>query len=94
MGAYVNPKDESKESFLKREGVPVSNIAWEDVPANQLPVVWMNNGPFAAAGIAYCKSELDAFTRPDDHREKRIYLVEKKKLLAVSDLKHYIGIDK
>jgi len=61
MGYYVNPQNMSKESFLKKEGVAVPNnprITWESVPKGYLPVVLVNNGPFTAAGIAYCESEL------------------------------------
>lgn len=88
MGYYVNPPNESKESFLKREGIlaPHTKINWEDVPEGFLPVVLVDNGPFTAAGIAYCKSELEAFTAPNDWRPRTIYFVKKEKLISVSDL--------
>lgn len=89
MGYYVNPPNESKEDFLDREGMvipPYPRLGWKDVPDGFLPVVLINNGPFTAAGIAYCEGELKAFTDPGDLRPKVIYLVKREKLIAVSDL--------
>lgn len=89
MAYYVNPRDESKESFLQREGICAPSdrkISWESVPAGFLPVSLVDNGRFTAAGIAYSKAELDEFTRSDDPRSRRLYLVKVEKLLEVSDL--------
>lgn len=89
MGYYVNPRNESKESFLSREGIRASSdrkISWESVPAGFLPVALVDNGLFTAAGIAYSKAELDEFTRSDDPRPRKLYLVKIEKLLKVSDL--------
>jgi hypothetical protein len=91
MGAYVNPSNESKEVFLKREGKIVSSVRWEDLPKNVLPVVLMNNGFFTAAGIAFSKRELEAFTRPDDFRLRTFFLVSIDKLLEVSNLTDYLS---
>ena len=85
MGMYVNPKDETKEHFLEREGQMIEKIKWDDVPAGRLPVVLMDNGPFTAAGIAYKASELDEFTRPTDHRTKVMFLVSIDKLIPTVD---------
>jgi hypothetical protein len=90
MGCYVNPKNEFKESFLDREGVVLNKPpVWEEVPFGQLPVVLINNGLFTAAGVAYCKSELQAFTDPKDRRPKKYYFVDIDKLMLNSDLKNY-----
>lgn len=88
MGFYVNPPDESKENFLAREGIAVPNLprlTWDSVPKDFLPVVWVNNGRFTAAGIAYCARELEAMTDLEDMRPRRIYMVKIEKLLRVSD---------
>ena len=90
MGCYVNPPSEGKVAFLAREGleVPVPPV-WDKVPAGSLPVVLVDNGPFTAAGVAFCESELRAFTDPSDRRPKRYFIVPIEKLLPVSDLADY-----
>jgi len=85
MGMYVNPKGETKEQFLEREGQMVEGVKWEDVPAGQLPVVWIDNGIFTGAGIAWKSSELDAFTDPKDTRPRAVYLVPIDKLIPTVD---------
>jgi hypothetical protein len=89
MGFYVDPLDESKESFLKREGALApynQKISWASVPKGFVPVVLLDNGRFTAAGIAYCERELDAFTGPNDRRPRTIYLVKTEKLFPVTDI--------
>jgi hypothetical protein len=64
MGYYVNPRNESKESFLRREGIVAPHTpktTWESVPKGFLPVTLINNGAFSAAGVAYCAKELETF---------------------------------
>lgn len=91
MGCYVNPPNETKEDFLLRCGEPVQGILkWKNVPKGFLPVMLINNGPFTAAGIAYCEEELHAFTRPDDLRPKLLFLVKIEDLYAVSPVKEYL----
>lgn len=87
MGYYVNPRNESKESFLKQHGlIAPENFKWHNLPKGMLPVILINNnGQFNAAGIAYSESELRAFTDPDDPRPRKIFLVSIAKLLEVSD---------
>ena len=94
MGAYVNPRNETKESFLEREGKRVppfwEELEWEDIPEGMLPVYLIDNRLFTAAGIAYCKQEMEAFSR-DDGRRKKVYLVPIAKLHDVSpELKYYL----
>ena len=87
MGFYVNPRNESKEDFLVREGVRVPNnprITWASVPKGYLPVVLLRNSHFTAAGIAFCENELDVFTRPEDNRPRAIFMVQIAKLLTVA----------
>ena len=88
MGFYVNPQDESKESFLEREGtVMASNpqITWESVSKGYLPVALVDNGFFTAAAITYSERELQKFTRLDDTRPRTIFMVKIEKLLPVAD---------
>jgi len=88
MGFYVNPPNESKESFLEREGIKSPydlKIKWSNVSEGFLPVVLVNNGIFTAAGIAYCESELEAFTDMNDQRPRQIFLVKIEKLIPVTD---------
>jgi hypothetical protein len=94
MGYYVNPRNESKESFLRREGIVAPHIpktTWESVPKGFLPVTLINNGAFSAAGIAYCAKELETFTRLDDNRPRQLFMVKIEKLIPVAgdDFKQY-----
>lgn len=79
MGYYVNPEDESKERFLVRVGQPISQgqALIFDFTSDYLPVCLVDNGLFTAAGIAYNREEVVAFTRPDDHRPKLWFKVLK-----------------
>lgn len=86
MGYYINPEKETKEEFLKREGIEVEKLSWDEVPEGHLPVVLCYNPLFTAAGIAFSLNELKAFTDPSDTRKKKYYYVEKTKLKDVSDL--------
>jgi hypothetical protein len=81
MGFYINPSNMSKEDFLVIYGTPWV-MPTEDFNFNSdvLPVCWMHNGAFTAAGIAYSKKELHAFQNPSDTRNKRWFIVKKKHL--------------
>lgn len=81
MGSYINPPHISKEQFLEAHGIEVTR---EDAAAfdfstddDILPVVLVNNGPFTAAAIAHSQRELDEFTRLDDDRPRKWFLVER-----------------
>lgn len=94
MGAYINPVDETKESWLQKNATLAGHAnapkTINDVP-NHLPVCLVNNGPFTAAGIAFDERELAAFIYPDG-RYKEWYWVETEKLMDpnVSDLHYYL----
>ena len=85
MGFYINPVDgTSKEYFLMMYGDPV-DVPLEDFDfagSDSLPVCWVDNGMFSAAGICYSKRELAAFTAPGDNRSKQWFLVKKVHLEA------------
>ena len=85
MGFYVNPPNERKEDFLSKNGTRVSEgLRYCDVPAGELPVILVDNGPFTAAAIAYSEREFQEFMDPRDRRPKKIFLVPIKKLVDVS----------
>jgi hypothetical protein len=79
MGFYINPKGQSKEEWLMENGTPVSLnfiIDLEDKDIfDVVPVCLVDNGPFRAAAIGYCKREIEAFSLPEDHRPKWFFLV-------------------
>jgi hypothetical protein len=91
----------SKESFLDKYGTLIFSrhdykadfdklLSTHSAPTGLpcLPVVLIDNGPFTAAGIYYCKEELIAFSDPNDRRPKKLYMVPIGKLIeACPDLK-------
>lgn len=86
MGWYVNPKEGKKEDWLEQHGTRhVDPVDFDRaVQMGRLPVVLLDNGPFTAAGIAYCADELSEFTRPGDIRHKIVYTVPIMDLLALA----------
>jgi len=96
MGYYVNPEEVTKEEWLVKNATPLTEmllVDWQAVrDENMLPVVLINNGAFTAAGIAFSKSELEAFTSPDDYRPKKYYKASTEKLKEVSDLPSSFGV--
>ena len=98
MGCYVNPKESSKEAWLEAKAKKRAAIlfgtekipAYSDFPAGTMPVVLVDNGPFRAAAVAFCKEEYAEFTRLEDTRPRIIFEAKVDELLEVSDLKHYM----
>ena len=88
MGVYINPKNETKEEFLEREGEPVDHTKIKfDELTDRLPVVLVSNLYFTAAGVVYNQREWDDWLScHDDGRPKRYYLVQREKLYSVSNL--------
>lgn len=94
MGIYINPPNETKESFLRREGKPCSEtIKWEQVPTGEFAVVYVDNGMFSAAGVLYSKQELEYWIdNAEDRRPKKFFLVPREKLIPVSrGLEHAVA---
>lgn len=85
MGYYVNPKNESKESFLSREGELITTPQWPE-DSTKVVVCLVDNGFFKAAGICFSRNELNAFTDPSDRRQRSYYLIDKSKLYVVSNI--------
>jgi hypothetical protein len=86
MGCYINPRNQTKEEFLREHGEPTSTPC--EVTETHLPVVLVNNGPFTAAGVAYDNREREAFLYPDP-RPKQWFRVSREELRKVSDLARY-----
>ena len=85
MGFYINPPDGyPKEVFLVEYGTPIKQPSedFDFVGSDSLPVCWVDNGMFSAAGICYSKRELVAFTVSGDNRPKQWFLVKKVHLEA------------
>jgi hypothetical protein len=84
MGYYINPKNETKESFLEREAVEITEEEFnESVFTDQkYNVCLVDNGVFTAAIICFCEGELDYIQRANktDYRPKKFYRVNANKL--------------
>jgi hypothetical protein len=99
MGAYINPRGETKEQWLEREGLElpqdeVAAMGDKAFSGDWLPVCLVDNGPFTAACIMFDNRELDVWLRPDDTRPKRFFMAPLKLLYEVSNLKEYREPDK
>lgn len=82
----MNPADgRSKEEWLEVEAVEHADLADAliGIGPNRMLVVLMDNGLFTAAGVAYCPSEVAAFTDPTDPRAKRWFVASVEKLTGV-----------
>lgn len=68
MGYYINPPDKSKEQFLKDHGTRITTgqALAHDFASDSLPICFVNNGAFTAAGIGYDKAEVETFANPDE----------------------------
>ena len=69
MGFYVNPSDMTKEEWLQKHGQITETPVWP-APEGTIPVCLIDNGPFTAAGIAYCEQEFYEFLAPDSTPEE------------------------
>lgn len=80
MGYYINPKTETKEAWLSKNGVKSNmNEVQQCEIGEKVPVCLVDNGPFTAAAIAYDAGERDEFLKPD-HRPKIWFLVDRELL--------------
>ena len=83
MGYYINVSS-SKEAFLSENASKVQSkdialALCEDDPES-IPIVLIDNKLFTAAGIAYCREELEAFTEGCDPRPKEFFVIKTAKL--------------
>lgn len=99
MGVYVNPKKETKEDWLMKNGRRVCEVLPEvTLPdfksfteKGELPVILVDNGMFTAAGVAFDNREYEMMTESErDTRPKTLFAAPKKKLKKVSNLKDYL----
>lgn len=87
MGYYINPKDMSKEEWLRKHAILQTNgdpgVLFRTIRPDQHMVCMVDNGGFTAAGIAYNQGEYNAFNYPNDERTKTWFVVQDKKLIEV-----------
>lgn len=69
MGFYINPQNRTKEVWLEMFGQVTETPVWP-APEGTIPVCLVDNGPFTAAGIAYCEQEFYEFLAPDSTPEE------------------------
>lgn len=84
MGFYINPKDSTKETWLKKWGLLIADQEIIDsiFPGFHL-VCLVDNGAFTAAGIAFNEREREAFTSGLNGRAHWWFLVADGDLIAV-----------
>ena len=83
MGYYINPTNESKEAFAKRQK-EISRkefCSFDFTDKKFLPICLVDNGFFRALGIAYSQREAAEFTRPSDTRPKQFFIASVEDLL-------------
>lgn len=85
MGFYINPKDMTKEEFLRKHGTRLASVPERHRSTNDVLVCLVDNGAFTAAGICYSQSERDAFAYPDDTRPKQWWSVP---ISAIEEFMH------
>ena len=86
MGYYINPKDETKEEFLRKNAIETTKDDFKRFTFENdlsLPVCLVDNGFFTAAGVAYSESERDAFVMESDNRPKRFFVCSVERLKKV-----------
>lgn len=83
MGYYVNPKNETKETWLARHGTPINAEHALKLDGDLAPVCLVDNAIFTAAAIGYSKEEAEAFSDPNDPRPKKWFAVSRKHILEV-----------
>jgi hypothetical protein len=83
MSYYVNPANQSKETWLANNGrsVPFAECR---ITEEELPVCLVQNPGYTAAGIADDEGRIRHFSQFDG-REKQWFMVKRTKLQEVSD---------
>lgn len=83
MGIYINPRNLSKEEFLRQNAIQISRtqfIHHEFASGmREIPIALVNNGSFTAAGVCDTSRERDVFAI-DDGRPKYFFLIDRDKL--------------
>lgn len=90
MGCYINPRTQSKESFLAHNGIMIDPTIYNWSDEDYRPVCLVDNGPFTAAAVCFDKEEMTHFTQPKDYRPKLWFKVSVEKLKEVSPIEAYL----
>jgi len=88
MGCYINPKDCTKEEWLW-EHAPLSLQGPRPITETHVPICWVHNGGFTAAGVGYSAEEVARFSDPADPRPKVWFYAPRAEVRKVSDLATY-----
>lgn len=86
MGYYIEvpaPTDKAGQLVSIHGAVPYAG-EYEDIPADKLAVIVVQNGFFDAAAIIYSKREWEAFNEPGDRRASTSLLLDKAKVLELN----------
>lgn len=92
MGAYVNPAEISKETWLNLYADITEITSWNNIPKSKMLICLFDNGMFTAAGIAYSENEFDFINNAIKRNAKEFpnwivinwYICDIDKLLQVS----------
>ena len=84
MGQYINPPDMSKEDWLAKYGQEVEPVFPLEDDSKAL-ICLVENPFFTAAAVCFDQGEWDEFTRRDDPRPRRWFIVPKTELQSVVD---------
>lgn len=92
MSDYVNPPNESKEDFLKREALEISREEFLELSFSNLNEAGLclvqnvrhYNAGFSACVVAYNKEDAEYFAdNSTDKRSKRYFSIDRSKLEGV-----------
>ena len=90
MGFYINPKNMSKEEWLRRNGLPILSEHARIHSSGEFVLVCLvdNGNDFTAAGIAYDDQERDRFMLLDmgNQRPRKWFLVKRELLREFCDI--------
>jgi hypothetical protein len=82
MGYYINPKQSTKEQWLKANGdFKGMEGQLNPPPKGKHFVCLVDNGWMTAAGVAYSLEEQQVFADPKDDRPKYWFLVDDDKII-------------
>lgn len=86
MGMYIETdsnKNKAEYIIKKMRGVraPSADAAKRMASSIGIPVCVVDNGPFEAAGVCYSQKEFNAFTQPEDYRDKTWLIVPRQEII-------------
>lgn len=91
MGFYIKTdRNTNKAAYIVEHhdaAIITQEEAFQAIHEPDLAVIVVgHNGPFEAAGFAYCLEELEAFTRPDDPRPRIFLVMDRAKAIELTKL--------